>query len=278
MHTGVGAREPAVSASESTTGHDYIAEYYDTVADYRERPDVQFFVDAAKHSEGPVLELGCGTGRVLIPTARAGIEITGLDASERMLGVCRKRLLDEPPEVRSRVELVHGDMRDFDLPRSFRLVTTPFRPFQHLVTVADQMSCLESIRRHLTGDGRLILDVFNPSLELLTSNDLGEEFGDDEPFTMPSGERVVQRARVVSRDPLNQVNQIELIYYVTHGNGREERLVQAFPMRYLFRFELEHLLVRSGFTLEHVYADYEGTPYGSKYPGELVAVARKSDG
>ena len=264
-------------ASDTPVSHDYIADYYDTVAEYRGRRDVPFFVDAAKRSRGPVLELGCGTGRVLIPTARAGIEITGLDSSARMLDVCRERLLGEPPDVRSRVQLVRGDMRDFELPRAFGLVTTPFRPFQHLITVEDQISCLECIRRHLADDGELILDVFNPSLELLTSDDLGEELGDGPAFTTAAGDRVVQRARVVSRDPLNQVNQIELIYYVAHADGREERLVQSFPMRYLFRFELEHLLVRCGLRLEHVYADYDGSPYGSKYPGELVAVATKSE-
>ena len=67
-----------------------IAELYDYVVPYRERQDVGFFVEAAKESEGPVLELGCGTGRVLIPTARAGVEITGLDLSTDMLGICRK--------------------------------------------------------------------------------------------------------------------------------------------------------------------------------------------
>ena len=67
----------------------------------------------------------------------------------------------------------------------------------------------------------------------------------------------------------------ELIYYVTHPDGREERLVHAFTMRYLFRFEAEHLLARAGFQIEHLYADYDKSAYGSKYPGELLFVARK---
>src|SRR5512136_1735449 len=87
-----------------------IAELYDHVVPYRERADVGFFVEAAKGSGGPVLEVGCGTGRVLIPTARAGVEITGLDLSPHMLEVCRRKLKDEPEEVRSRVRLVQGDM------------------------------------------------------------------------------------------------------------------------------------------------------------------------
>jgi hypothetical protein len=61
---------------------------------------------------------------------------------------------------------------------------------------------------------------------------------------------------------------------VSHPDGREERLVHAFPLRYFFRFEVEHLLARAGFQVEHVYADYDKSPYGSKYPGELLFVAR----
>jgi hypothetical protein len=67
---------------------------------------------------------------------------------------------------------------------------------------------------------------------------------------------------------------VELIYYVTHPDGREERLVHAFPMRYLFRFEAEHLLVRCGFAVEALYAGFDRSPYGSAYPGELIFVAR----
>ena len=166
-------------------------------------------------------------------------------------------------------------MRDFELGRAFRLATLPFRPFQHLTTVEDQLSCLGSIHRHLVAGGRLILDVFNPSLEALTSDIAGQEIGDEPEFTTPDGRRVVRRHKIVSRDLHNQINHVELIYYVTHPDGREERLVHAFPMRYLFRFEAEHLLARCGFEVEDVYADFDKSPYGSKYPGELIFVARK---
>lgn len=255
----------------------FIADLYDHVVPYRERTDVAFFVEAAVESGGPVLEIGCGTGRVLIPTARAGIEIVGLDLSPHMLEVCRKQLQSEPEEVQSRVQLVPADMRNFRLPQRFELATMPFRPFQHLMTVNDQLACLECIRRHLVEGGKLILDIFNPSLEALVSDDLGQEVGQEPEFTTPDGRRVLRRQRTVSRDRFNQVNQIELIYYVTHPDGREERLVHAFPMRYLFRFEAEHLLVRSGFRVEQVYADYDNSPYGSQYPGELILVAWKTE-
>lgn len=256
----------------------FLVEFYDLVVPYRERQDVNFFVEMAQQSGGPVLELGCGTGRVLIPTARSGIEIVGLDASPLMLSVCREKLGSESNEVRSRVSgLVQGDMRSFALDREFNLVTIPFRPFQHLLTVEDQMSCLESVRQHLKSGGKLVLDLFNPSLPMLADDQYLQEHGEEPEFTTEDGRRVVRRARITSRDYFNQITHNELIYYVTHPVGRREQFVHRFPMRYLFKFEVEHLLGRCDFAIEAVYADYDKSPYGSKYPGELIFVAKGND-
>jgi SAM-dependent methyltransferase len=252
----------------------FVAEFYDHVAPYRDRADVDFFVGMAVRTGGPVLEIGCGTGRVLIPTARRGFEIVGLDLSRRMLDICREKLRDEPDDVSSRVELVHGDMRDFDLGRSFALVTAPFRPFQHLVTVDDQIRCLHAVRRHIADGGLLVLDIFDPHLPMLIQ-DSGEEFGDEPETVLPDGRRVVRKHRIVKRDTVSQVSDCEIIYYVTHADGRTERLVHGFQMRHIFRFEAEHLLARCGFETESLYGGYDGSPVGSKTPGELIFVARK---
>jgi SAM-dependent methyltransferase len=267
------------SETSSAGGYDeyaFVADLYDWIVPYRERGDVAFFVEAAKNAGGSMLEVGCGTGRVLISVARAGVEIVGLDLSQHMLAVCRRKLELESPAVQSRVQLVSGDMRDFDLRRAFNLITLPFRPFQHLITIEEQLSCLTAIRRHLADDGRLILDLFNPSLDALVTRPLNEESGDEPEFVTPDGRRVRRRHKTLARDRFNQVNQEELIYYVTHPDGREERLVHAFPMRYLFRFEVEHLLARCGLEVEQLYSGFDKSPYGSRYPGDLIFVARKT--
>jgi len=103
----------------------------------------------------------------------------------------------------------------------------------------------------------------------------GEEFAPEPEFVSPDGRRVVRKSKIVARDYFNQIQHVELIYYITHPDGRSERLVHAFPMRYIYRFEAEHLLVRCGFEVQELYADYDKNPYGSKYPGELVFVASK---
>jgi SAM-dependent methyltransferase len=254
----------------------YSAQFYDNVERYTTRPDVDFYVQSARESGGPVLELGCGTGRVLIPTARAGLAVTGLDASPAMLAICRDKLGAEPDEVRARVALIQGDMRSFDLGKIFALAVTPFRPFQHLLTVEDQLACLECVRRHLALGGRFILDVFNPWLESLVRKDEGETWEDEAVRDLPDGRRVVRRNRVLSRDLTSQIIRSELLYDVTHPDGREERLVQPLALRYLFRFEAEHLLARAGFAVESVYGNYDRSPFGRDYPGELILMTRKT--
>jgi hypothetical protein len=194
-----------------------------------------------------------------------------------MLAVCRRRVESESTAVQSRIQLVQGDMREFSLGQAFRLVTIPFRPFQHLTTVDEQLSCLAAIHRHLEHDGLLIFDVFNPSLEALVNRPVGVEVDEGPEFSTPDGLRVFRRYRIVAADRFNQVNRFEMTYHVTHADGREELLVHGFAMRYLFRFEAEHLVARAGFAVQHVYADFDKSPYGSKYPGELIFVAKKCE-
>jgi SAM-dependent methyltransferase len=262
-----------------TKGSDYssdtFAEFYDHLDVYVNRSDVDFFVSEAVAARGPVLELGCGTGRVLLPCARAGVPIWGLDSSEAMLARCRRKLASEPDDVRKRVVLQQGDMRDFRFDTEFQLVTIPFRPFQHLAAVEEQVACLASIHRALVEGGRLILDLFNPSLTALVDESRFKEHSSGEPFKLPDGRVVERTERVTGRDYLGQVVSVDLIFSVTHPDGCRERLVQSIEMRYFFRFEVEHLLARSGFEVVAAYCDYQLTSLDAGPAQELVFVARK---
>jgi len=139
---------------------------------------------------------------------------------EGMLEACRRRLRAEPPDVHRRASLQRGDMRGFKLGRSFRLVTIPFRPFQHLVTVQEQLACLAAVRRHLERNGQLVFDVFNPSIHRLAKPADGVETDEEPPFTLPDGRVVIRRHRFLERDLITQVNSSELVYHLTHLDGR----------------------------------------------------------
>ncbi|MBU0984424.1 MAG: class I SAM-dependent methyltransferase [candidate division Zixibacteria bacterium] len=252
-----------------------LAELYDLIPMHTHRPDRDFYVEEAKVGGGTVLELGCGTGRILLPIAASGCGIVGLDLSEHMLTRCRGKLESTPTDVRARVQLIAGSMTAISLDQSFHLVIVPFRAFQHLQSVDDQLACLRGAHRHLEPGGRLIVDLFHPDLKKLSSWDPSVEIEDCAEMTLPDGRRLRRCHRISAAHVAEQFNDVELIYYLTGANGISERIVHAFPVRYLFRYEMEHLLARSGFHLEHIFGNFDRSPLTDQSP-EMIFVAKKN--
>lgn len=252
-----------------TEGYERAAEFYDYIVPYVERRDVEFYLEEARRAGGEVLELGCGTGRILIPVARNGVRVTGLDSSAGMLARLRAKLAAEPPEVQARVRVIEGDMRSFRLAEHFPLITMPFRSFQHLLEVEDQLACLEAVRQHLAEEGRLVMDVFDPWLEKLVEEKPSEPMV-EAGTQMPDGRRLERVSRVVAHHRDRQVIEVEMTHYLTDGAGRMETVVERFPMRYFYRYEIEHLLARAGLRVEALYCDFDRSPFGARYPADLV--------
>jgi len=163
---------------DQSDSYNISAKHYDaSYATLKTLVDLPFYVDLAKKSAGPVLELACGTGRVLLPIAREGIEIHGVDNSAPMLDVLRSHLEKEPPQIRQRVTLHQADIRHFRTNKKFPLVIIPFRPMQHMLTLQDQISALTTAAAHLQENGILAFDVFYPKFELISAS-IGEEVFD----------------------------------------------------------------------------------------------------
>jgi SAM-dependent methyltransferase len=183
------------------TGYDtnaQIPELYDHLPAYNSRCDVDFYIDLCRQA-GEVLEVGCGTGRVLIPAALAGCDVTGIDKSRHMLTRCRGKVDALPGSARDRVTLVEADMTDFQLARAFKLVIAPFRPIQHLTTVDEQLSFLRCVHRHRLPGGRLVFDVFNPDLTLLAAGTSSDETEDTPELNLPDGRRLRRTFRVLRK-------------------------------------------------------------------------------
>ena len=263
-----------MSESGGYETHPFIAELYDHTIHYAARPDVDFYLDFARTTDGSILELGCGTGRILLPIAAAGHRIVGLDLSEYMLDRCRDKLRQQPADVQARARLIHGNMISFDAGETFSLVTLPFRPFHHLLSVQDQLFCLSCANRHLKTGGRLVLDLFNVDPCSTYHPDQLREVEDFRDVELPDGRKFRRTQRVAGFNRAEQYNEIELIHYVTHPDGRTERVVQAFPWRYFFRYEVEHLLERCGFRTVALFGDYDKSPLSDDSP-EMIFVAEK---
>jgi SAM-dependent methyltransferase len=252
----------------------FIAELYDYVPFYSERADVDFYVSFAKAGGGRVLELGCGTGRILIPTAAAECEITGLDFSVHMLAKCRQKLKSHPQEVQKHVQLVHCKMAEFNLNDTFSLMTAPFRSFQHLLSVEEQLTCLKCANHHLRLGGMFVFDVSHVHLRFVRSDDYAKEMEDFSNIELPEGKKMRRTHRIVASYLTEQYNEVELIYYVTYPNGQVNKLVQAFPFRYFFRYEIEHLLARCGFKVIDMFGNFDQSPLKYDSP-EMIFVAEK---
>jgi len=224
-------------------------------------PDAAFYQSLAVECGGPVLELGCGTGRVLLPIAAQSLACTGVDASPAMLEQFRRK-----PGATA-ATLAEARMESFDLGgRKFALIFSAFRAFQHLDTVEQQLACLARVRAHLAPGGAFAFDVFNPKLENL-ARDADPEVLD---LTFQHEGREVKRYATVSRDRVRQVIHVTMRYVEAMAAGPAKETTVHFTMRWFWRYELEHLLHRAGFTDVTIYGDFDRSPVGPNSPAYVV--------
>lgn len=245
--------------------YDLLARYYDQEnASLTE--DLDFWLGLADERGDPVLEVGCGTGRVLLHLARRGHAVTGLDNSPEMLAQLAARLQSAtarhiaiPPVV------VQADMRTFDLAGAFRLAVIPYNTFMHLLTPEEQLAALGRIRRHLDPQGALVLDIPNPGLAYAA-----QEQGLMLERTFADGENTVQQFSSVTLDRAAQLAHIQWIYDSVGPEGGLRRTLVPLTLRYTFPGEMRLLLERSGFSLAHLHGDYDGSPFSDGSPRMLV--------
>jgi len=261
--------------TSTTNDYSIISKYYDSAyAKKADLVDVPFYVELAEQAGGPVLEIACGTGRVMLPAARKGIEIHGVDNSAPMLAVLREHVAKESPEVQRRVHLYQGDMREFRLGREFPLVMIPFRPMQHMLTVDDQVSALQTEAAHLGPGGTLAFDVFYPKYEVMWEK-VGEEVLELE-WTSPEDPSLTVRRyfRKESVDKIRQIFYFTFIFRTYRGGEmvREER--EAFSLGYYTYPHLRALFRLAGLEVTAGYGSFEKAPLDNEAQ-QMIFLLRK---
>jgi SAM-dependent methyltransferase len=235
----------------------YSALYDVTVPDWP--GEIAFYQTLALAAAGQdVLEIACGTGRVTLPLARAGVRITGLELSAAMLAQARGKSAGLP-----NVTWVQGDMRTFDLGRPFGLVIIPGHSFQFMLTPDDQVQCLQCIRRHLLPGGTLVVHLDHQNLGWLgglgTTRHDAFKFG--APVVHPTTGQLIRTAHAWTYAPATQTAAVTTVWEEVTADGvvlaRWER--PPMPLHCVFRCEMEHLLHRVGLAVEAVYGDFESS-------------------
>ncbi|GCE75463.1 class I SAM-dependent methyltransferase [Cellulomonas biazotea] len=230
------------------------ARLYDRLFPARE-PAVDFYRAEADRQGGSVLELGCGTGNKLIPIASDGHRCVGLELSPAMLAEAQRKADERGVEL----DWVQGDMRGFDLGRTFDLVIIAANSLLHLHGASDLVDCFRSVRRHLAPGGRLVFDVFNPSALMLAHADGVRRRREDLSFVDP--DRGVVHVDVADTyDAAAQVTR-GTWHFSTESESEADVVVVPLEIRSIFPQELPLLLSLGGLRLVERFGDWSGRPF-----------------
>ncbi len=251
---------------------DRFAAFYDLeYNDYDE--DVAFYLNYAsiyadhiynahpakiQNPKSQILELGCGTGRLLLPLAQEGGAVVGVDASPAMLALARERLAAAEA---SDYTLLTAEMSSVKLPANYRanLIIIARNTFQYLTTMEAQVATLRRVRPHLAAGGRLIVALPGPTIWPDQAARLDNNLYLQGSFAAPFGS-TVQKWLTSTYDPISQVEDVTFIYDEIRSDGSLRRTLAPLTLRYTFRFEMEHLLAACGYRLEQLYGSYELDP------------------
>ncbi|WP_422860008.1 class I SAM-dependent methyltransferase [Flagellimonas sp. S174] len=214
--------------------------------------DLEFYKSwMPKNKNARILELCCGTGRLTLPIAKEGHNITGVDFTPSMLIQAKEKAatlgLDIP--------FIEADMRSFDLPHKYDLIFIPFNSIHHLYTNEDVFQTFATVKKHLHEDGIFLLDCFNPDIQYIV--EAGREQKQIAEYTTEDGRDVVIK-QTMRYETATQINRIEWHYFI---NGSFDS-IQNLDMRLFYPQELNSYLERNDFTIVHKFGSFEEEIFG----------------
>lgn len=234
------------------------------------KDDIPFYNEYALETEGQVLELGCGTGRVALKLAESGFKVTGLDLSGAMLEVFNEKLKDL--SYKDNITLVKDNMAKFDLKKKFGLIIAPFRAFQALTEESDILASLNCIRDHLSQEGLFIMNVFRPYKELDESwcyveTVQWESFDDNKEL------KIVKKHWGDKIDVEKQIIYPNFAYEITDKDGNMKRIEEHLQLKYYYYNQMVNYLEQSGLSIVDEYGWYDKS--NIKDGRELIFVCKK---
>lgn len=216
---------------------------------------LDFYVRQIEKYGEPVLELACGSGRLTIPLAEKGFNIKGLDISDEMLNLAKEKANSRNVEL----DLVKGDMTDFDLGKKFNLIFIPAQSLTHLYEISAIEKCFACVEKHLADDGRFLIELFNPSLEILLETP-------DKIYPQRNSANI----SVGSKSFYDAAAQIKHIEFIFEAEGDNPDTILTFEMRQFFPQEIDALLKYNNFRIEQKYGDYLENEFNSDSQKQLI--------
>lgn len=236
------------------------ADFYDDI--YQNEEEIEFYLDLAQKSEEPVLEVGCGTGRIYLELLSKGIDVSGIDFSREMLDVLEEKAEEKnlEPQVRK------ADMSDFEPNRKYGLVIIPARTFLHNITLESQKSTLQNIKQGLKPGGNLALNFFTPNFDVIR-----EEYGEPAEQTIAKDGKKYVLTYLTEIE--NEVEQVALVKRTLEHND-EVILDGSFRIALISKNHFELLLETTSWSDWKVYGGFDYQPLKSS-DQEMVWIAEK---
>jgi SAM-dependent methyltransferase len=234
-----------------------IAHYYDA-ENADKKDDLRLYLALAGKYGGPILEVGCGTGRVMIPLAQEGYQVHGIDSVQAMLDIAERRRSASPTLMKHMV-LHHGDVLTYDLDKTFPLVLVPYNGLMHFRDQATQIAVLERLYAWSAQDGLLVLDLPNAGDVFATQETDSVMY--ERTFLEPQTGHMVMQQSVSYLDRVEQLLSVTWIYDEITGDGLVKRTIAPHVLYYYFYSELKLLLERTGFVVDAVYGDTDNGPF-----------------
>ncbi len=227
-----------------------IARYYDA-ENTDKTDDIPLYLELAQAYGGPVMDIGCGTGRVMLPLAGAGYEAHGIDNEPRMLE--RGREIAKQAAFGDKMHFHEGDATTYDLDKKFKLMLVPYNGLMHFHEQKDQLALLKNLRKMTADDGLMVLDLPNAG-EVFATQDT-DSIIMERTFVEPVSGHIVMQQSVSYLDRTTQLLQVTWIYDEITDDGMVKRTFAPLLLYYYFYSEVKLLLQIAGFKVDAVYGD-----------------------